>query len=95
MNISAQILVRSRKNVKNICKKFVKFSKICFVHEIGGQLGLESSMYFVKSTDTTAWSKKIHSIPAADYLMLCIKNEPGAIGAYETLLIRHEVTTGQ
>ena len=48
---------------------------------------MESSMYFVKSTDTTAGSKKIHSIPAADNLMLGIKIEPGAIGADETLLI--------
>ena len=45
-------------------------------------------MYFVKSTDTTAGSKKIHSIPAADNLMLGIKIEPGAIGA-------DEVSTGQ
>ena len=50
-------------------------------------------MYFVKSTDTTAGSKKIHSIPAADNLMLGIKIEPGAIGADETLLILHEVST--
>ena len=56
---------------------------------------MESSMYFVKSTDTTAGSKKIHSIPAADNLMLGIKIEPGAIGADETLLILHEVSTGQ